>query len=107
LSRKPNFEIEGLSNHIAIAKKVKDIIVRFDPKAKVYLFSSVVKGRHTAASDIHLLIITEGIDLKYDMMVEVFRVIETPIELHITTMDKFKNWYRRFIKDGEIIEVSL
>ena len=105
MSRRPKSKTDELKEYIAIARRVKDIIVRYDPKAKVYMFGSVVKGRHTAASDIDILVVTERVDLKYDMMVEVYRSLDAPIELHITTRDKFEGWYRRFI-DEEFIEIG-
>jgi len=73
LSRKPNSETEGLSKYIDIARKVKNIIVRYDTEAKIYMYGSIVEQHRTAASDIDILVVTGRVDLKYDMMVEVYR----------------------------------
>ncbi len=94
-----------LKNYRKVAHLVKKIVKKFDPNAKIFVFGSVVKGKITAASDIDILIVTERIDLKYDMMVEVFRLIDAPIELHIVNEEKFKRWYLRFISYDELEEI--
>ncbi|RLE53448.1 MAG: nucleotidyltransferase domain-containing protein, partial [Candidatus Methanomethylicota archaeon] len=40
---------------MAVAEKVKNIIVKFDPNAEVYVFGSTVEGKITGASDIDIL----------------------------------------------------
>ena len=97
--------LEMLRNYRLVARHVKEIVHRFDPKARVYVFGSVVRGEYTGASDIDILVVTERIDLKYDMMVEVYRSVEAPVELHIVTGEQLEKWYRRFIKPDEIEEV--
>jgi predicted nucleotidyltransferase len=52
---------------------VKDIVLKLDPKAKVYVFGSVVRGDYTASSDIDILVVTSDIKLKYELMVAVYR----------------------------------
>jgi len=39
------------------------------------------------------------------MVVEVYRSIEAPVQLHVTTPEKFADWYLRFIPEDEIVEV--
>lgn len=38
-------------------------------------------------------------------LVEVYRRVEAPVELHVTTPGKFETCYRRFIEPGELIEI--
>jgi hypothetical protein len=94
-----------LRDYRDIAKKIKEIVNNFDHSARLYVFGSLVKGYYTASSDIDILVVTDRIDLKYDMMVAVYKAIEAPIELHIVTEDKFRDWYLRFIEEDEIIEI--
>lgn len=90
---------------MCVALKVKEIIKRIDPNAKIYVFGSVVKGRYTASSDIDILVVTKDIGKKYQMKVSVYKEIEAPIELHVTTPEKFHAWYKKFIDPDEIIEI--
>ncbi|MCI4461727.1 MAG: nucleotidyltransferase domain-containing protein [Thermogladius sp.] len=95
-----------MRNYRSVAGKVKEIVVRIDPDARVYVFGSVVRGRYTAFSDIDLLVVTEKISLKYDMMVPVYiELLDALIQLHVATPEAYERWYKRFIQPGEIIEV--
>lgn len=89
-----------------IAVNVGRIILSMDASAKIYLFGSVVKGSYTALSDIDILVVTENINKKYDIMVKVYKEVKEPIELHVTTPKLYESWYKRFIKDDEIIELT-
>lgn len=95
-----------LRNYLEIAKRVKDVVHSIDPNARVYVFGSVVRGDYTASSDIDLLVVTLNTKLKYDIMVAVYKEVEAPVELHVTTPDVFERWYKRFIKPGEMKEVT-
>ncbi|MCC6054002.1 MAG: nucleotidyltransferase domain-containing protein [Thermosphaera sp.] len=98
--------LEYLKNYLVVAERVKEIVKLLDPSAKIYVFGSVVRGLYTASSDIDILIITENVNLKYDIMVAVYReLIDAPIQLHVVTPELYERWYKRFIKPGEIIEV--
>ncbi|MBC7131307.1 nucleotidyltransferase domain-containing protein [Candidatus Bathyarchaeota archaeon] len=97
--------IKYLRDFREVARKVKDRVRCFDPEAKVYVFGSVARGNFTAASDIDILIVTGAVEKKYVMMVEVYKDTEAPVELHVTTPEKFEGWYRRFIDPEEIIEI--
>jgi len=97
--------LDALKNYKKIAIKVKEIIKMFDANAKVYVFGSVVKGRFTGASDIDILVVTEKIDVRHEIIVEVYRQIKAPIELHVVTQKQFKNWYLRFINPQELEEI--
>jgi len=97
--------MEYLKNYMYVAHKVKEIIRKTDPDAKIYVFGSVVKGKYTASSDIDILVVTKDIKKKDQMKVNVYKEIDAPIELHIVTSEKFYTWYKKFIKTDEIIEI--
>jgi len=94
-----------LKNYMRVAREVKGILKVIDPQVKVYVFGSVVKGEFTAASDIDILAVTEAIERKKEMTIEVYKKIKAPVELHVTSPNKFKTWYMKFINANEIIEV--
>ncbi|MEM0010565.1 MAG: nucleotidyltransferase domain-containing protein [Candidatus Korarchaeum sp.] len=58
------------------ARKVKELARALDPAARVYLFGSAVRGELTAISDINILILTERTDLKYEIMIKVYKNVE-------------------------------
>ncbi|MEM0083826.1 MAG: nucleotidyltransferase domain-containing protein [Candidatus Methanomethylicia archaeon] len=89
-----------------IAINVGKIVLSIDASAKIYLFGSAVKGLFTALSDIDILVVTENIDKKYDIMVKVYKEVKEPIELHVTTPKLYESWYKRFIEKDEIIEIT-
>ncbi len=105
MSRRYRDIMEYLRNYLDIVKTVKDIVRRYDPKSRVYVFGSVVKGRYTAASDIDILVVTDRLDKKYEMMVDVYHKLDAPIELHIISHEQMERWYMKFIDRDEIIEV--
>ena len=39
-------------------KKIKEVVSRMDPKARVYLFGSAAEGKYVLSSDIDILIVT-------------------------------------------------
>jgi len=98
-------EYRALENYREVAEEVKRIVLELDPQAEVYVFGSVVRGLYTAASDIDILVITRNIDKKYEIMVEVYKRVEAPVELHIVTPELYERWYKRFIGEGEILRV--
>lgn len=94
-----------LERHAELLKKVKQLVREVDPKARVYLFGSVVRGEATAASDIDILVVTELFARRHDMMVKVYKAVEEPVELHFATEDMLNKWYKRFIPQNELVEV--
>ena len=105
LRRYSNRILEMLKDYQRIAVRVKEIVRKFDPKARVFVFGSVVRGRFTGASDIDILIVTERTNIKYEIMVEVYKSIDAPLELHIITQKQLDNWYLRFIDPQELEEI--
>jgi len=94
-----------LKNYMEVAREVKGILKTIDPQVKVYVFGSVVRGKFTAASDIDILAVTEAIEKKKEMIVEVYKKMKAPVELHVTSPNKFETWYMKFINANEIVEV--
>jgi len=95
-------------NPIALGRIIKKIVSKHINNAKVYLFGSVVRKSFTAFSDIDVLIVTPK-ELSNDEMSElkatILIQIDAPVEIHVVSEDGYRNWYRRFIHENEIIEV--
>jgi len=84
------------------AEKVKEVVRRRDPNARIIVFGSVVRGDVRPDSDIDLLIITdlaEKLDERINLRMEIMRILGegSPFEIHIITAEEYENWYRRFI----------
>lgn len=97
--------LEYLKNFREIAERVKEIARSVDPEIKVFIFGSVISGRCTALSDIDILIVVRNLNRKYEIMTRVYKEIEAPVELHVTTKKLFEKWYKRFIDPSEIVEI--
>ena len=83
-------------------EKVKEVVRRRDPNAKIIVFGSVVRGDVRPDSDIDLLIITdiaEKLGERIRLRMEIMRILGegSPLEIHIITAEEYENWYRRFI----------
>ncbi len=83
-------------------KRIKIVARKHDPKARVLLFGSFVKGLMRPNSDIDVLVVTElakSVKNRLKLRVEVAREIGeyTPFEIHIVTPEEFKSWYSRFL----------
>jgi predicted nucleotidyltransferase len=91
--------LEQLEDYIQVAKRVKRIVEGVRSDAEVYVFGSVLEGKYTAMSDIDILIVTDNISREdaYRLKAMIYRTIEAPLELHITSNHEFKHWYKRFI----------
>ncbi len=98
--------LEQLGRYREIAKAVKGIVEGHWSDAKVYAFGSALEGRYTAASDIDILVVVDGVDREEAQRVkaEVYGAVDAPIELHVASSDEFERWHRRFI--GELEEIG-
>ncbi|MEM0317946.1 MAG: nucleotidyltransferase domain-containing protein [Candidatus Nezhaarchaeales archaeon] len=96
-------DLEAMKSYMTIARKIKDIVLRHAPDAKVYVFGSVVEGRYTASSDIDVLIATslEGEEI-YRMKAKIYEEINAPIQLHVVHPTKLQ-WYTKFV--SKLVEV--
>lgn len=90
---------------LTTAKRVKEIVKAIDPAARVYLFGSATRGRLTALSDIDILVLTEKINLKYEIIVKVYKNVEEPVELHVINEKYLEGWYKKFIRPEELVEI--
>lgn len=89
--------LKSMETYVSIARKVKDIALRYAPDAKVYVFGSVVEGRYTAASDIDILIVTSLEEEEvHKMKARIYEEIDAPIQLHVVHPSKVQ-WYARFM----------
>ena len=83
-------------------KDIKSLVKKRDPRAKVVLFGSYVKGSMRRDSDIDVLIVTdlaEDAEFRAKLRMEIAREIGdlTPFEPHIVTFDEYENWYKKFV----------
>ena len=95
--RKKYFE-----NYKHYAKLIKEAVDLAD--VEVLVFGSVVEGAYTMASDIDVLIISDGVPKKLDERAKILGKINNvlgyyhPFELHLVTTEESK-WYKRSIKN--------
>ena len=100
---------ELFRNPLKLAKKVKEIALRKIGSAdvKVYIFGSTIKGKYTAMSDIDILIVvSENLDkrVREELKAEIAYNIDAPLEIHIVSEREFKEWYKKFIGNNELLE---
>jgi len=98
---------KSLGNYKNIAEKVKKLVQEEWKNTKIYLFGSILKGKYTGASDIDILIVSDekiAKEEEYRIKAKIYKNINAPIELHITTQKEYENWYKKFVKE-EIVEV--
>jgi|YelNatPaOPRAMG01_1025707.scaffolds.fasta_scaffold18549_8 predicted nucleotidyltransferase len=96
-----------MGNYMEIAGEVKDMVLRYWPKAEVYLFGSTVRGEYTASSDIDILIVLDdkpSREEEYMVKAEVYRMVDAPIELHVALKVEFEGLYKKFI-GGDIVKI--
>ncbi len=98
--------LEYMKNYINVAKKVKKLIHTYWPKAKIYVFGSVINGRYTAASDIDILVVLDkkpNPKEEVEVKASIYMRLDAPIQLHIVSRRELEFWYKRFI--DRIIEI--
>ncbi|MEM3403163.1 MAG: nucleotidyltransferase domain-containing protein [Nitrososphaeria archaeon] len=82
--------------------KIKALVRKYDPSARVILFGSYVRGNMGPDSDIDVLLITRlasDVKERVRLRIEIKRAIGdlTPFEIHIVTEEEYKSWYKKFI----------
>ena len=87
--RKKYFE-----NYMHYARLVKEAV-----GGEVFVFGSVVEGKHTMASDIDLLVVLDSIERRDEILMKINKVLGEfhPFQIHLVT-GKELEWYKRFIK---------
>lgn len=93
---------EYINNIAGYLRRIKEICRKFDPKCKLIVFGSYVRGGMRADSDIDVLLITDqACDASYRGRVRVAIAREigliTPLEIHIITTEEYEGWYKKFI----------
>ena len=89
------------------AERVKEVVRKYLPDARVYVFGSVVEGKAIASSDIDVLIVSGKAPQSLREKVELQLRIEdelglefpkpNPFEFHIVT-PKEAEWYFKYLK---------
>ncbi|WP_230972234.1 nucleotidyltransferase domain-containing protein [Archaeoglobus neptunius] len=85
------------------ARLIKDKVKTLLGDAEVYVFGSVVDHRHTPASDIDILIVSENMPASQHERARirgaVMKEIDVfaPFEIHLVTPREFE-WYRKFVR---------
>jgi len=101
--------IEYLENYMEISSEIGEMIRSKYEGARVYVFGSTVRGSCTASSDIDLLVVLPqslDSDERAELRAMAFmRFPEAPLELHIVNGREFKEWYLKFVKNDELVEV--
>lgn len=95
--------IESLRDYKVVAEKVKVLAEEILGDVQVYVFGSVVEGKVTASSDIDVLVIVKEMDDEkiYRFKSLVYSSLDAPLEVHVTSSEKFKSWYKRFVSKLE------
>jgi len=93
---------EYFKNPVRFAKIIKNIALKYDEKAKIILFGSIVKNTSGPESDIDVLVITNlarDTTRRIKLRTEIMKTLgeDTPFEIHIVTVDEYRNWFRRFL----------
>jgi len=103
-SRRLKGVFQYFADYRRIVERIKEIVLKYDPEAEVYVFGSVPRGKYTALSDIDVLIVSDKKHLEYNIKVEVYRKFgDVPLELHYTDRNGLEKWYKRFIDSLEEI----
>lgn len=90
-------KLRQLKEYRETAEKVKMLAEKQLGNVEVYVFGSVIENKATASSDIDILIVTQNDVQKeeaYNLKAYIHKVIEAPVELHITSKDNFEKWYK-------------
>ena len=89
-------------------RKLLDAVREVDEKAEVYLFGSVVEGKHLLSSDIDVLVVTSK--PAGEVLARLWsRGIKDPFEIHVVTGEMLDLYKRRakLVKASEFIREAL
>lgn len=95
--------MEVLNNIEKYLNEIKSAVLEKDPKAKILLFGSFVRGNFRPDSDIDILIISEEFGDNPHKYAELVNYIRDKIkhyslfEFHVVTKKTYEEWYRKFI----------
>lgn len=91
-----------------ILSLVKEDIAKYVPNAKIYIFGSIARGKYTAASDIDIIVVVDRLE---ELDVHKLKTIIKkkypgyPIEVHIVNKQMLERWYKRFVREEELVEI--
>ena len=90
---------EYFENYMNYARLVKEAV-----GGEVFVFGSVVEGKHTMA-DIDLLVVLDSIERREEILMKINEVLGEfhPFQIHLVTRKEFE-WYKRFIKKWKRVE---
>jgi len=92
------------------AKIVKEKAKEILKKVKVFLFGSIVRGDFLFSSDIDVLVVSDNFKEgeRGKIIAQLLNEIGffSPFQIHLVKNKDFKNWYKKFIKKGEIKEIK-
>ena len=91
---------EYFENYMHYAKLVKEAV-----GGEVFVFGSVIEGKHTMASDIDLLVVLDSIERRDEILMKINEVLGEfhPFQIHLVTRKELE-WYKRFIKKWRRVE---
>jgi len=91
---------EYFENYMHYARLVKEAV-----GGEVFVFGSVVEGKHTMASDIDLLVVLDSIKKRDKILMKINEVLGEfhPFQIYLVTRKEFE-WYKRFIKKWKCVE---
>ncbi|MEM1646551.1 MAG: nucleotidyltransferase domain-containing protein [Ignisphaera sp.] len=81
--------------------KIKEIVRKTDPNARVILFGSYVRGNFRPDSDIDILVIM-NVKSEFDRL-RVYHEINkaigspNPFEIHVINQEEYTSWYSKFL----------
>jgi len=79
-------------------ERLKEIVLRIDPKAEVYLFGSVAERRHNYSSDVDILVVTEEDKLRILEAIAKEEFIKI-FEVHVRKPGETA-WYKKTSRGG-------
>jgi len=84
------------SNLKTYLEKLKEMVLKVDPRAEVYVFGSVAEDRYNYSSDVDILVVTEVDKLKV-LEVIVKEEFTKMFEIHIRN-HKDATWYKKMTR---------
>ncbi len=80
----------------AYLKRLKELVLKVDPKAELYVFGSVAEGRYNYSSDVDVLVVSEVDRLK--VLEELAKEDFTKVfDVHVRRPEDV-GWYKRMTK---------
>ena len=90
------------------AKMIKEVAIKELKDARVFVFGSVIEGKHTPSSDIDVLVVSpnmpKSMEERAKIRAKMLRRVGViaPFEIHLVNPKEFE-WYRKFVKKFEEI----